>query len=137
MSDSPATIYAIAIVFTLLALGATALRFYARSIKKIHLSWDDWAIIPALVLSSLMNRCETTQGLLIILDLHNRHSHHHDHRYADCDGSVDPADTTGQVLRLGTLDDTLVLSMLSLMENCIQFLSSHVVRQSSNKYVLG
>lgn len=47
--DTPATLYAIAIIFSLLAIAATALRFYARSIKNVGRSWDDYAIIPALV----------------------------------------------------------------------------------------
>ncbi|KAI4127646.1 MAG: hypothetical protein LQ338_003094 [Usnochroma carphineum] len=34
MGDTPGTLYAIAIVFSLLAVAATVLRFYARSIKK-------------------------------------------------------------------------------------------------------
>lgn len=49
MGDIPGVIYAIAILFSLLAIAATVLRFYARSIKKVGISWDDNAIIPALV----------------------------------------------------------------------------------------
>ncbi|KAI4169001.1 MAG: hypothetical protein LQ348_007381 [Seirophora lacunosa] len=49
MGDIPGVIYAIAILFSLLAIAATVLRFYARSIKKVGISWDDYAIIPALV----------------------------------------------------------------------------------------
>lgn len=49
MGDIPGVIYAIAILFSLLAIAATVLRFYARSIKKVGASWDDYAIIPALV----------------------------------------------------------------------------------------
>lgn len=49
MGDDVATVYTIAIVFFLLALAATILRFYARSIKKVGFSWDDYVIIPALV----------------------------------------------------------------------------------------
>lgn len=49
MGDTPGTIYAIAIVFSLLAIAATAIRFYARSIKKIGLSWDDYVVVLALV----------------------------------------------------------------------------------------
>ncbi|KAL8956506.1 MAG: hypothetical protein Q9193_005994 [Seirophora villosa] len=48
MGDIPGVIYAIAILFSLLAIAATVLRFYARSIKKVGISWDDYAIIPAL-----------------------------------------------------------------------------------------
>ncbi|KAL9011928.1 MAG: hypothetical protein Q9173_003265 [Seirophora scorigena] len=49
MGDMPGVIYAIAVLFSLLAIAATVLRFYARSIKKVGISWDDYAIIPALV----------------------------------------------------------------------------------------
>ncbi|KAL8933849.1 MAG: hypothetical protein Q9216_006187 [Gyalolechia sp. 2 TL-2023] len=49
MGNEVGTVYAIAIVFSLLALVATALRFYARNIKKVGFSWDDYVIIPALV----------------------------------------------------------------------------------------
>ncbi|KAL9017883.1 MAG: hypothetical protein Q9185_004791 [Variospora sp. 1 TL-2023] len=48
MGDIPGVIYAIAILFSLLAIAATVLRFYARSIKKVGVSWDDYAILPAL-----------------------------------------------------------------------------------------
>lgn len=49
MGDDVATVYVIAIVFSLLALAATILRFHARNIKKVGFSWDDYVIIPALV----------------------------------------------------------------------------------------
>ncbi|KAL8644590.1 MAG: hypothetical protein Q9210_007177 [Variospora velana] len=54
MGDIPGVIYAIAILFSLLAIAATVLRFYARSIKKVGVSWDDYAIIPALYAVWLM-----------------------------------------------------------------------------------
>lgn len=49
MGDTPGTLYGLAVVFSLLAVAATVLRFYARNIKKVGFSWDDYAVIPALV----------------------------------------------------------------------------------------
>ncbi|KAL8718117.1 MAG: hypothetical protein Q9225_004709 [Loekoesia sp. 1 TL-2023] len=49
MGDTPGTLYALAVAFSLLAVTATVLRFYARNIKKVGFSWDDYAVIPALV----------------------------------------------------------------------------------------
>ena len=42
-------IYLIATSMTILPLIAIALRFYARSLKKTGLSWDDYMIVPAMV----------------------------------------------------------------------------------------
>lgn len=42
-------IYLVAISMTILPLIAIALRFYARSLKKTGLSWDDFMILPAMV----------------------------------------------------------------------------------------
>lgn len=42
-------IYLIASSMTILPLIAIALRFYARSLKKAGLSWDDYMILPAMV----------------------------------------------------------------------------------------
>ena len=47
--ESAGKMYALAIVLGLLAIVATALRFYARRIKQASLSWDDYMILPALV----------------------------------------------------------------------------------------
>ena len=41
--------YAIATVLSVLAIVAVILRFYARGMKQTALSWDDYAILPALV----------------------------------------------------------------------------------------
>ena len=49
MEESPGKMYALAVVMTLLATVATALRFYSRHIKKAGFSWDDWTLLPALV----------------------------------------------------------------------------------------
>ena len=80
MSDNPATIYAIAILFSILAVAATALRFYARSIKKTGLSWDDWAIVPALVCLALIKRSRYSRPFLIVLGLHDCNGYYYDHR---------------------------------------------------------
>ena len=42
-------IYLIALSMTILPLITIALRFYARSLKKTGLSWDDYMILPAMV----------------------------------------------------------------------------------------
>ena len=52
--ESAGKMYALAIVLGLLAIGATALRFYARRMKQASLSWDDYMILPALVRCALM-----------------------------------------------------------------------------------
>ena len=49
MEESPGKMYALAVVLTLLAMLAVALRFYARRIKSAGLAWDDYMILPALV----------------------------------------------------------------------------------------
>ena len=41
--------YALAIVLSVLAIVAVILRFSARRVKQTALSWDDYAIMPALV----------------------------------------------------------------------------------------
>ena len=41
--------YALAIVFGILAVIVALLRFYARRMKQASLSWDDYMILPALV----------------------------------------------------------------------------------------
>lgn len=47
--QSPAAMYALVTVLTLLAMVAIALRFYARRIKQTKLMWDDYMILPAMV----------------------------------------------------------------------------------------
>ena len=57
-------IYLIASSMTVLPLIAIALRFYARSLKKTGLSWDDYLILPAMVralLSTLRRRMLLTE----------------------------------------------------------------------------
>ena len=49
MKDSPGKMYALAVTMTSLAATAVGLRFYSRYVKKAGFSWDDWAILPALV----------------------------------------------------------------------------------------
>ena len=49
MADSAGMMYALATVLSVLAIVAVILRFYARRVKHIALSWDDYAILPALV----------------------------------------------------------------------------------------
>lgn len=49
MAETPGMMYALAIVLTILAFLATALRFYARYIKKAGFSWDDYMILPAML----------------------------------------------------------------------------------------
>ena len=49
MADSAGMMYALAIVLSVLAIVAVILRFYARRVKQTALSWDDYAILPALV----------------------------------------------------------------------------------------
>ena len=41
--------YALATVLSVLAIVAVILRFYARRMKQTAVSWDDYAILPALV----------------------------------------------------------------------------------------
>lgn len=47
--------YALASVLTILAIVAVILRFYARRIKKIRPSWDDYLIVLALVRCPLIS----------------------------------------------------------------------------------
>ncbi len=49
MAESAGEMYALATVMTILAIVTTMMRFYARRIKQTALSWDDYAILPALV----------------------------------------------------------------------------------------
>ena len=49
MTDSAGKMYALATVLSVLAIVAVILRFYARRVKQTALSWDDYAILPALV----------------------------------------------------------------------------------------
>lgn len=49
MGESPAKMYALATVLTVLAMVAVMLRLYARRISKQRLEWDDCMILLALV----------------------------------------------------------------------------------------
>ena len=49
MTDLSGAMYALATVMTVVAIVAIGLRFWARRIKRAALSWDDYAIVPALV----------------------------------------------------------------------------------------
>lgn len=49
MAETPALMYMLATILTVLALIATVLRFYARYIKKAGFSWDDYLIVPAIL----------------------------------------------------------------------------------------
>ena len=51
MTKSAGEMYALATVLSILAIIAVMLRFYARRIQQTVLSWDDYAILPALVTS--------------------------------------------------------------------------------------
>ena len=53
MDESPGKMYALATALSILATVAVGLRFYARRIKKVCLSWDDYLIVLALVKSPL------------------------------------------------------------------------------------
>ena len=53
MVETPGKMYALATVLTLLAILAIILRFWARRVKKVRPSWDDYLIVLALVLSHL------------------------------------------------------------------------------------
>ena len=55
MHESPGKMYALATVLTILAIVAVALRFYARSLKKVLPSWDDYLVVLALVIISPYN----------------------------------------------------------------------------------
>ena len=54
MAESAGRMYALAIILSLLAMIATAMRFYARRIKQATLSWDDYMILPALVRCAIL-----------------------------------------------------------------------------------
>lgn len=60
MDESPGKMYALAIVLTLLAVLAVALRFRARHIKRAGLASDDYMIIPALVNPASPRYCRRT-----------------------------------------------------------------------------
>lgn len=49
MAETPALMYTLAIILTVLAFSVIVLRFYARYIKKAGFSWDDYMILPAMV----------------------------------------------------------------------------------------
>ena len=55
MDESPGKMYALATVLTILAIVAVVLRFYARKIKKVKPSWDDYLVVLALVIVSHLN----------------------------------------------------------------------------------
>ena len=74
MDESPGKMYALATVLTTLAIVAVILRFYARRIKKVRPSWDDYSIVLALVkfpLGILLSR--PVDSLVLLIDLHYRH----------------------------------------------------------------
>ena len=48
MAETPALMYTLAIVLTVLAFSVIVLRFYARY-KKAGFSWDDYMVLPAMV----------------------------------------------------------------------------------------
>ncbi|KAL8683459.1 MAG: hypothetical protein Q9186_000614 [Xanthomendoza sp. 1 TL-2023] len=52
LGETPGKMYALAVVLSALATVATGLRFYARYIKKAGFSWDDYTVLPALLLNS-------------------------------------------------------------------------------------
>ncbi len=64
MEESPGKIYALTVVLTSLATVAVGLRFYSRHIKKAGLSWDDWAVLPALVWQPCSLNTASPQNLL-------------------------------------------------------------------------
>ena len=66
MAESAGKMYALATVLSLLAIIATALRFYARRIKQASLSWDDYIILPALVCWVMP---EASQRMLRVVNL--------------------------------------------------------------------
>ena len=81
--ESAGKMYALAIVLGLLAIVATALRFYARRMKQASLSWDDYMILPALVrcaLSKAPRQLLRAARLTWISAFHTWHSRLHDHR---------------------------------------------------------
>lgn len=52
IGETPGKMYAMAVVFSMLAIIAVALRFYARYLKRAGYWWDEYMIVPALVCSS-------------------------------------------------------------------------------------
>ena len=60
MEETPGKMYALAAVLTTLAIVAVLLRFYARHIKKVHLAWDDYMILPALLFTIGTGLCMFT-----------------------------------------------------------------------------
>ena len=57
MGDTPAGMYALVIVMSLLAIIATGLRFQARFLKKNGISYDDYAILAALIFTIATGIC--------------------------------------------------------------------------------
>ena len=55
MDETPGKMYALAAVMTSLATVIVGLRFYARKLKSIRPSWDDFLIVLALVWRSLIH----------------------------------------------------------------------------------
>lgn len=49
MDTKTATVLAVFIIFTILALTSVALRFWARRMAAAHLGWDDWFIVAGLL----------------------------------------------------------------------------------------
>ena len=49
MGESPAKMYALSTILTIMAIVAVVSRFYARHIKRVNPSWDDYLIVLALV----------------------------------------------------------------------------------------
>ena len=63
MAESAGKMYALAVILSLLAMMATAMRFYARRIKQATLSWDDYMILPALVRFAILKDCKFDKRL--------------------------------------------------------------------------
>lgn len=51
VGETPGKMYAMAVVFSMLATIAVTLRFYARYLKRAGYWWDEYMIVPALVCS--------------------------------------------------------------------------------------
>jgi len=49
VGETPGKMYAMAVIFSMLAIIAVALRFYARYLKRAGYWWDEYMIVPALV----------------------------------------------------------------------------------------
>ena len=83
MEESPGKMYALAIVLTLLAMLAVALRFHARRIKSAGFAWDDYMILPALVLEFFLSRLRRgtfKPGAKAFIGIYNRNSGLYDRR---------------------------------------------------------